>query len=151
MRRDELRVGGGCLGAVGVDLRLGLVNVFDARAGTEKPQLRVGLTALGFRAGERQLGVGGIETREERAGGHASTLADAELEDPAAHRRRDVDLSGLDLPGDTGTIGWRRVLACSRGNAQADQRSDGDVAYGLHGFDLLWCAGSDENARRIVS
>ena len=82
LRRDELRVGGGCLGAVGVDLRLGLVNVFDARAGTEKPQLRVGLTALGFRTGERQLGVGGVETREERQRPRVH-LADAELEDPS--------------------------------------------------------------------
>ena len=52
----------------------------DARAGEQQPQLRVGLLALGLRARQRELGVGGVEPRDEVAGLDAIAFGDAELE-----------------------------------------------------------------------
>ena len=95
------------------ELRFGLADVLDARAGAEQPQLRVGLIALGLRAGERELGVGGVEPRDEVAGLDAIAFGDAELEQAAADLRGDLHVGGLDLPRDADAVGGRLVARTS--------------------------------------
>ena len=94
----EIGLRGGDVGRRGGGLRLGLADVFAARAGLQQPQLRVGLRSLGLRALQREIDVARIEPRDDIALLHAIAFGDRHLDDAPADFRRDLHLGGVDLP-----------------------------------------------------
>ena len=96
------------VGLGGIDLRLGLTDVLDARAGLEQPQLRDGGRPIGAAALDLQLGVARVELRDEVAAIEAIAFGHPQLEDPSTDFRRDVHLGRLDVTGDSQRVVGRR-------------------------------------------
>ena len=94
----EVGLRGGDVGRRGGDLRLGLADVFAARAGLQQPQLRVGLRSLGLRALQREIDVARVEPRHHIALLHAIAFGDRHLDDAPADFRRHLHLGRVDLP-----------------------------------------------------
>ena len=99
------------VGIGGRHLRLGLADVFDACAGEQQPQLRLGLLALGLRAAERQLRVRGVEPGDRVAGLHTVAFGDAELEQPSADLGGQLHVGRFHLAGDADAVGRRLLRA----------------------------------------
>ena len=77
----------------------GLADVFGPRSGLQQPELGGGLVALRFRPSDRDLGVGGVEARDEVAGRHAIAFGDFQFQHPPADFGRDPDFRRFDVAG----------------------------------------------------
>ena len=122
-RGGDVRLGRGGLG-------LGLTNVLRASAGADESQLRVGLIAIGARAGERQFAVGGVELRNEGTGSDAIALGDGELQDTARYLRRHLHVGGFDLSGHADPIG-RWLFPARAEQHRAEQQEYWTGGWGL--------------------
>jgi hypothetical protein len=154
-RRRELGFGGARIGVGARDLRLGLANVFGPRARQHQAELRVGLGALGGRAGEGQPRVGSIESGDDIARPHVIAFVDAKLEQASTDLCGHADVRGLDLPGDADAV-RRSLLAARRGERGGQrhgepERSGAGRTGGRHDVGLAGGCGSCASARRSAS
>ena len=122
--RHRVRLGG-------IDLRFGLTDVFDARAGFEQPKLRDGSFAIGTTPLDLQLGVARVELCDDIAAVQASAFVDAELENSSTDFRRDVHFSRFDVAGDSQRV-IGRVVRARGGDERDDQPETAVLADETH-------------------
>src|SRR5262249_57392373 len=103
--------------------------VVGRRAREVQRELRLRWVAMGLRRAQRQLGVRGVDARDQIAGGDASPFGDLPLEELAADIGRQADVGGLDVAR---RAGRRRVGAArARGEGQGDGEDDDTPHPGL--------------------
>ncbi len=122
LRRCEFGLGGRDVGLCGADLRFGLPHVLDAGRGLHDAQLRLGLGLLGAGARQRQVGVGGIQHRDEVTLRHLLPFGNAAFEQPARHLRGHLHLGRLDLARHADTVGGGRWRAGSEPEEERDDK-----------------------------
>ena len=152
--RRQLDLGGADVRLGGRRLRLGLADVFDASAGEQQPKLCVGLLALGPGARQRELGVGGVEARDQIAGVDAIAFGDAQLDTRPPTWAATWHVGRLDLAGHAHAIGRRFLRAPGRERDEAaaiDARNLRGPQSGLegqrHGVGLVGLAAPPRRAR----
>ena len=103
--------------------RLRFLDLLRARAGAQVAQLGLGGPQGGLRAAQLRRRLLGVEPDQELAALDRLALAHGALDDAPGDARADVDLDGLDGPGDR--EGWRlgREVARRPGGREAE---DGD-------------------------
>jgi hypothetical protein len=106
----------------------GLPDVLDPGARFYQPELRGRLIPLGPRPAERQLDVGGVETREHGPGRHAIPFLDRHVEQTPPDLCAHPDFGRFDVPHGT----RRAATVATAGRGEQERHEDESVSWLSH-------------------